>query len=489
MACVTLALMAKAAVATVMHESNSFNPVLTPWEDFQIRDCSLVDWGQSNTEVAGFLAEASSQKLDCVPAFYATATPSGVVEESAFEALSDGLLKGIGSAGSVDSVYLALHGAMVAEKFPHADEEIVRRVRTLIGEEMPLIVTHDFHANIPPGMIDLTTALLTYQQNPHLDTSQRGARAASILARLLRGEICPMQAMAKPPMILNIVHQNTYAEPLLPVTRESQDLEGRSEILAASVAGGYQYADVPYIGPSAVVVTNGSRELAQIEADRLSASLWSLRDKLAIDLPPPVGAVSTAIANDDYPIALFDTGDNVLGGASGDSTAILSELVRQKASGWVIAIYDPAAVGAAVAAGLDGDFDRLVGTPALQVRGRVRSLHAGRYLEPEVRHGGARFHELGHSAVIEAEGSTSDLQNLLLVTSLRSNPNSIHQLVSCGIYPERQRILVVKGTIAPRAAYEPFVKKIVLVDSPGATAVNPARFEYRRARPGLWGIQ
>ena len=86
------------------------------------------------------------------------------------------------------------------------------------------------------------------------------------------------------------------------------------------------------------------------------------------------------------------------------------------------------------------------------------------------------------------EGSTEELQELLLLTSLRSHPNSIHQLVSCGIYPERQRILVAKGTIAPRAAYEGIAKKIVLVDSPGATAVNPAHFRYERARPGLFGL-
>jgi microcystin degradation protein MlrC len=86
------------------------------------------------------------------------------------------------------------------------------------------------------------------------------------------------------------------------------------------------------------------------------------------------------------------------------------------------------------------------------------------------------------------DGSTAELHNLLLLTTLRSHPNSIHQLVSCGIYPERQRILVAKGTIAPRAAYEPVARRIVLVDSPGATAVNPARCRYQRVRPGLFGI-
>jgi microcystin degradation protein MlrC len=480
--------MPKVAVACVMHESNSFNHVPTAFDAFQIRQ----DYHDGNTELAGFLEETT---LDSTPVFYATATPGGTVEESAFERLADLLVQGIQGAGSVDGVFLALHGAMVAEHIPHADEEIVRRVRKQIGPDVPLVVTHDFHANISPATVGMTTALVTYQQNPHLDTKQRGRLAASILARTLRGEIRPVQAVAKPPMIWNIIHQNTYAEPLLDVTRDSRQLEQQPGILAASVAGGYQYADVEYVGPSAVVVADGSQTLANAEAQRLANRLWALRDRLTLDLPDPAAAVRSARNALSFPVALFDTGDNVLGGSAGDGTAVLEELISQRAAGWVVAISDPAAVQAAVASGLDGRFDMCVGGKRdnlhgrpVRITGTVRSLHAGRYMEPEVRHGGSRFHELGHSAVIEVQGSTPDLQNLLLLTTLRSHPNSIHQLVSCGIYPERQRILVAKGTIAPRAAYEPVAKQIILVDSPGATAVNPARFEYRRARPGLFGI-
>jgi microcystin degradation protein MlrC len=123
------------------------------------------------------------------------------------------------------------------------------------------------------------------------------------------------------------------------------------------------------------------------------------------------------------------------------------------------------------------------------VRGRVKSLHQGDYIETEVRHGGGRYYQLGMAAVIEAEGSTRDLQNLLLLTTQRSSPNSLHQLISCGIYPQRQRILVAKGAIAPRAAYEPVAARIIMVDSPGATAVNPARFRFTRVREKLFGIE
>ena len=136
-------------------------------------------------------------------------------------------------------------------------------------------------------------------------------------------------------------------------------------------------------------------ELAQAEAQRLSNELWGLRDRIAIDLPSPATAVSDAIRAENYPVALFDTGDNVLGGSAGDGTFILHELLRQKAAGRVVTISDPAAVHESIRVGLDGQFDlpvggkrdRLHGDP-VRIRGIVRSLHAGRYMEPEVRHGG-----------------------------------------------------------------------------------------------------
>ena len=475
--------MSSVAVASLMHESNSFNRVPTRLSDFTVEEPSTDLWSRSNTELAGFLGAVQE---DVVPVFSAGATPSGVVEEKAYETLVKRLIDRI--PARLDGMYLALHGAMVAEHIAHADEETVRRVRKAIGPDVPLVVTNDFHANITPETIELCDALITYQQNPHLDTRQRGERAASILMRTLRGEIKPLQAIAKPRMIWNIVFQNTFAEPLLSVTRDSMELEEGPEILAASVAGGYQYADVPYIGPSAVVVTNGSRELALAEAERLAGRMWDLRDHVRLDLPDPPRAVADAIASAEHPVALFDAGDNVGGGSAADSTAILYELLKQRAAGWVVVLYDPNAVEEATKRGVDGRFEMSVGNEPVQVRGHVRSLHTGRYMEPEVRHGGARFHDLGHSAVIECEGSTPELQNLLLLTSKRSLPFSLHQLISCGIYPERQKILVVKGTVAPRAAYQTVAKKIVLVDSPGSTAVNPVWFDYRNARPGLFGL-
>src|SRR6185295_1729273 len=102
------------------------------------------------------------------------------------------------AAPKLDGMLLALHGAMVAEGHPQADEEIVRRVRNAFGDTIPIVVTHDFHGNPSPDLVRLCTALVGYQQNPHLDTKLRGRRAASIMARTLRGEVKPVQVIVKP---------------------------------------------------------------------------------------------------------------------------------------------------------------------------------------------------------------------------------------------------------------------------------------------------
>jgi microcystin degradation protein MlrC len=494
------------AVGGIKHESNSFNPAKTVLADFEGMPGTTTQTGnaellaslrKSSTEIAGYLEAADADGFDVYPAYIASATPKGPLTRETFDTLTDRLIKSLKAAPQVDGILLALHGAMVVDGFPQGDEEIVRRVRGAFGSSIPLIVTHDFHGNPSPELVKMTTALIGYQQNPHLDTRQRGRRAGTIMARTLRGEVKPVQVMVKPPMVYNIIFQNTYAEPLLPIVRSSMDLEQSDpKILAVSIMGGYQYGDVPFMGPSVTVVADGDRDLAQKHAQRYSDLLWASRDNIVLKIPDPATAVREAMSATKFPVALFDPGDNIGGGSSGDSTFILDELIRQKATGWVVVIADPAAVQASVKAGIRGVFEMEVGGKTddlhgkpIRVRGRVKSLHDGDYIETEVRHGGGRYHSLGQAAVIEVEGGTREDRNVLVVTTARSSPNSIHQIVSLGIYPERQKILVAKGTVAPRAAYEPVAAKIIVVDSPGSTAVNPARFNFKNVPQNLWGLK
>jgi len=490
------------AVGGIMHETNTFNPKPTTYADFEVgigaegisRGPDIIRaFEKGSTTTAGVIAGAREHGFDLFPTLSAGPQTLGLVQDDAFDRLCnelvERLVKGPGGGRRLSGVILTLHGTMVTGKHAHADAEVVRRVRQALGPAIPIVVTHDFHANVSEEIVELSTALITYKENPHLDARERGLQAAGIMARILRGEVKPTQALYKPPLLYNLVFQNTYHGPMKAAVDESKRLEKDPRFLAVSVPGGYQWADIPAMGPSVVVVTNNDMELARREARRIGDMLTATRDKLKLNLPDPAAAVRTAMASTRFPVTLMDTGDNIGGGSAGDSTFLLDEFIRQKAAGWFIAISDPEAVAAAFKLGVNGRFDMPVGGKTdnmhgrpVRVRGRVKSLHDGRFVEPEVRHGGMRYWDMGLTAIIEAEGSTEDLPNIVQVTTKRVFPASIHQLVSCGVYPSKMRILVAKGTVAPRAAYEPVSAAIIEVDSPGSTAVNPARFTFKRAR-------
>ncbi len=487
------------AVGGLSAESNSLYPALRPMRESPPPD--RMEWmeeaSKASTVASGVVEAAKEVGVDLYPIVRGGAGFLGMVEKKSFDNVLNKTIEALKTANPpYDGVILINHGAMVVEGYGQGDEEVARRVRQAMGRDFPIVMTQDFHANVSHKLVEYTDALITYKDNPHLDTKARGIQAAKIIAGMVRGEIKPVQRIAKPPMIVNLVFQNTFAPPFKPITDESRRLERENpKILAASAPGGYQWSDIEAIGPSAIVITDNDPELAEREAQRLADMLWAIRDQTVLKSPDPATAVREAMASTEFPVVLMDTGDNIGGGSAGDGTFILAELLKQKAQGWVVVISDESANKAAFDAGVGAEFDQPVGGKtdnihgdSVRIKGRVKSLNLGEYVETEIRHGGGRYKSTGLTAVIEVEGSTRDLPNLLLLTNRPTSPNSIHQIVSNGVYPERMRILVAKGTTAPRAAYEPYAAKIVEVNSRGATDVNPKNFTYKNIRRPLFGI-
>jgi microcystin degradation protein MlrC len=482
------------AIAGFMHESNTFNPLRTDRAAFAAQGLSfgsslLEEWRDAHHEVGGFIESAATLGFELVPLLMAWATPSGPVTDDVLEEMTAKLADDL-RRERPDGLLLALHGAMVAESHLDADGAIVARLRQALGPEFPLVVTLDLHGNVSERLADGCTAAIAYRTNPHVDQRECGRRAAALLVRTLRGEIRPCMALAKPPVIVNIMVHDTSRAPLQAIMEETRALEARPGIVAASFLPAFAYADVPQMGPAVLVVTDGDPALARREADRLAAHVWRIRDKLTAQLPEAAEAVTLALKAERRPVVLVDTGDNVGGGSAGDGTVLLAELLRQQATDSVVCLYAPdearrcatAGVGAEVTLRVGGNVDRLHGDP-VELTGRVRLLHDGTYVEPQVRHGGKRTNHMGLTAVIEAAD-----RNLLVLNSLRHPPFSLGQITCLGIAPERQRVLVVKAAIAYKAAYEPITGTVIEVDTPGLTAVNPARFTYRNIRRPIYPL-
>lgn len=477
------------AVAGFMHESNNFSPSRADRAAFVNQSlrfgADLVEeWEKAHHEMGGFIEGVRASGAELVPLVMAWATPSGPVAREAFEEIVAAIIKGV-QEQKPDGLLLALHGAMVAEHQPDGDGEVLARLRTALGPKLPIILSLDLHGNLSERLIELSTAAVSYRTNPHVDQRARGLQAAQWMVRLLRGEIKPVQALAKPPVIVNIMVHDTSQPPLKILIDEARKVEQQPGILGVSVLPGFAYADVPQMGPAIVVVADGDRDLARREADRLGRMLWDMRSRLTRDLPAPYEAVKLALASSQTPVIMVDTGDNVGGGSAADGTVLLAELLRQQATDAVVCLYAPeevqacqrAGVGNHVQLSVGGKVDRLHGDP-VDVHGRVRLLHEGTYLEAQVRHGGKRLNNMGLTAVVELPGRVS-----LVLNSLRHPPFSLGQITSVGIDPKQQRVLVVKAAIAYKAAYVPIAGSVIEVDTPGITAVNPRHFDYKHIRP------
>ena len=87
------------------------------------------------------------------------------------------LIEDLHNAGNIDAIYLDLHGAMVTKHVDDADGELLRRIRQVLGESIPIIASLDFHANVSPLMVSQASALVAYRTYPHTDMASTGARA------------------------------------------------------------------------------------------------------------------------------------------------------------------------------------------------------------------------------------------------------------------------------------------------------------------------
>jgi microcystin degradation protein MlrC len=249
---------------------------------------------------------------------------------------------------------------------------------------------------------------------------------------------------------------------------------------------------VPEMGMSVVVVADGDRSLARTAAEQLASSVWRRRDQLH----GSAHAVTQALTEADRtagpePVVLLDVGDNIGGGAPGDSTVILAEAVRLGIGGLLQTVHDPDAVAACARVGPGERLQLRLGgrgpdspSPPLVVAGVVRSLPDGRYREPRPTHGGFQHFDAGPCAVVDLDAGST-----VLVTS-RVVPNtSLEQYRSAGIDPGAARIIVAKGVHAPRAALNQLTSSFLAVDTPGVTPADLGRLIYRQRRRPMFPFE
>jgi microcystin degradation protein MlrC len=233
---------------------------------------------------------------------------------------------------------------------------------------------------------------------------------------------------------------------------------------------GNPFTDVPSLRSYSFVVTDNDPELASKEALAIAENFWSHHESMQVPLVGLEEMSRQLMSGIKGTVGLVDAADATSSGASGDSNAILRELVRVGYKGrTLLPMVDLAAASCAFSAGigetisvtLGGMLDRARFEP-LSVTGTVRLLSDGDFRSESF----GEVWRAGPTAVIESD-------NFRVVVSSRSV--SLYDrsfFLAHGQNPAAFDAVVIKSPHCQPHMYADWCAKMILVDAPGSSSAN-----------------
>jgi microcystin degradation protein MlrC len=486
----------KIVIAMMMHETNTFSPVPTPLASFgrmgaMAGDAAIAEFTGTNTQIGGFIGVARDIGADFAVPMAASAHPSGLVQEAAYEEMCGAIVGAIRQG--CDAAFLALHGAMVAEHFDDGEGELLRRIRA-IAPDLPIAVGLDFHAQMTAAMVDNATVVTGYRTYPHIDMGHTAERAARTLVRAMNGEVQPKMVWGFRPMLTSTLSHTPSRQPMKDIMDRANTAEDSGHVLNASVFGGFPQADIPHLSCSAVIVCDRRIAEGEILLNQLLDTAWERREAFLYTGEKLSAQVARAKTLDGGPIILADHGDNTASGGTQDVMSVVEEAIKQGLQDVAAGpIWDPisvarmieAGVGATVTLELGGKVDmpqlNLKGKP-LKVTGTVKCITDGEFVVTGPMATGTKV-RMGRTAVLD----TGAMQ--IVVSENRSEPYDLGVFTHCGIDPRRKKYVLIKSRQHFRAGFEPIARHIVMCDGDGVTSSDLKLFDYKKRRQPLYPFE
>ena len=473
--------------AELSHETNTFNIHPTDIEDFQVRylldgPAAITLRGNSNTELAGVLDVGRLYDWQITHTVSAAAGPGGRVTDRALDRLCAPLLEGA-SQGGWDGVLLMLHGAMVTASHDDGEAEIMRRLRAVIGTDLPIAVTLDPHANVSVAMCELAQILVSFTTYPHVDMRATGRRTAELLHRAINADIHPVTVRAHRPMLEEASGGRTDVGAMIDRHAVGRACEARKGIYAVSINGAFPCADIAEVGPTVLVTCEIGSTTAQAIADDIAEDIWQRRQEklnnyLSVE---EAAAMAKAWRHGAGPLVIADYADNPGSGAYGDSTALLAALLNNDVGDACFGpMIDPQvarslqseAVGNTVTVLLGGRTAPAFGGGPIEVTGTIQWVGEGVYTGTGPILGGQQ-RNYGATVILRVK----DMD--ILIVTIPQQILDLQQFEAFGVYPQDKSVVAVKSMQHFRAAFTPIAGRIVVCDSGALCTLDYASLDYR----------
>ena len=276
------------------------------------------------------------------------------------------------------------------------------------------------------------------------------------------------QALVKLPWLLAPSCGVTLSGPACDVKKFAEEqVNAVPGLRDASFFHGFPYADVESCSVSVVTVAE-SRETAENAARTIAEYAWNRRRDFAVPAYSAAQAMDLA-EQAEAPVVINESSDNPGGGGPGDGTHLLREMLKRNLPGTVYGgIADPEVVRQAIAAGVGGRIDCLLGAKTDHLHGTpvelkgayVKTISDGTYITKNPMGAGGKA-SVGPSVLLQA-GNVG-----IVVTSIRKQNLDDGPFRMVGIDWQDMRMLALKSSQHFKGWWADKVPLIIPCESPG----------------------
>ena len=411
-----------------------------------------------------------------IPGSFMSALPGAIIEQSIIDNYIAELVELVRDSLPLDGVILFLHGAAQGEKTDDPEGDIISAVREVVGDDVPISVSLDMHANVTERMVKNANTISLYQRYPHIDVWETGERAARLCLGMMTKEISPKMAYVQIPMIVPASSYTTETEPYKSLMSKGKAYVEAGKLLDFSVSQMQPWLDVKD-GYSSVLAISEDADTAAEIAKELAADLWNMRHEFKTDLTSVDEIIKIGEANTSgKPVILNDFADSSRAGSSGDSPEALERIIALNSDVNALMYLNDrdfveeckkVGVGNTVCTDLGGKLNKRLYTP-VHIEATVKALFDG-----SVRIRGS-YVNFGPCAVIRVRNT------IVIVTTQHSFNGDPGLYRAFGYDPAEFQMVVVKACTSFRAFYAPLTDIIYPADTKGVATSNLLSLPYEK---------
>ena len=383
--------------------------------------------------------------------------------------------------GAFDGIYFAMHGGGACESHEDLEGYTLKRLRQVVGKDMPIFCSLDLHCNMTEAMVTLADALFVIKQVPHDDMYDTGYFAVKNLIAHLRGKCHPQMAYKKLPLLISSAIGCTLHGPCKKIKDHFASYCQSHGLLDCTFVHGFSSTDRPCSSASVLVLADG--RTPEAEAGELAQYIWDMRHELIPESFTAEEAIEKALAQrkDGY-VVINEASDNPGSGCPGDGTHLLREFLRQDLPGTIMGpIFDPEAAaylhtfreGDRVSLTVGGKTAPIAGAPlVLEDVEIVKLLHC-RFISKSPMNRGLVI-DYGPTARVR-KGNVE-----FLVVSRLMQVYDDGSFLACGADLKDYRLVGFKSMNHFRSFFKDHADAIVAADTPGLRPADLKKVPYEQ---------